>query len=127
MSGTCTRLQGLPHIPVQRACSACAKTCRCALRDCSWGRAKNEEAVQAALTYLTCISSHLTRSVVAWLLPERPRRLRRCAPIKGLGLSAIAGGVPKDSRLGGVSESMRFLSAYGTELYGVSTTIKLKH
>ena len=73
------------------------------------------------------IGSHLTRSLVARLLPGRPRRLRRCAPIKGLRLSATTGGGPKDGRLGGVSESMRFLSAYGTELCSVSTTIKLKH
>jgi hypothetical protein len=53
---------------------------------------------------------------VAWRLPGRPRRLRRCAPIKGLGLSVVAGGVPKDCRPGGVSASMRFLSAYQTKL-----------
>lgn len=62
------------------------------------------------------IGSHLTRLSVAWLLPGRPRRLRRCAPIKGLGLSVVAGGVPKDCRSGGVSESIRFLSACWSRL-----------
>ena len=36
MSGTCTRLLGLPHVPVQYACCACAKTCPFGLRDCCW-------------------------------------------------------------------------------------------
>ena len=53
---------------------------------------------------------------MAWRLPGRPRRLRRCAPIKGLGLSVVAGGVPKDCRSGGISDSMRFLTAYWTKL-----------